>query len=219
VVLGDKQRWPLLAVSAASIYLSNMLSTLICAASDAGFCAMFVVKIVRQKRILPIIKAAGLAGLLCAFQLVPFLMYSMQGIGAQELAKDPAYFAIHPAQLFLLGEGELSLDPKDMALSTFALEIGLPLLMAAALMIYAAATAEKREEKVRFGVLLVAVGCLFAVMATTLFPWNHVRVLTRGLSDYLQFPWRFLMMTAVLFALAIAGGYLLAAFLMGGVAG
>lgn len=205
VVLGDKRRWPLLAVSAASIYLSHMLSTLICAASAAGFCALFVVKIVRQKRILPIIKAAGVAGLLCAFQLVPFLMYSMQGIGAQELAKNPANSAIHPAQLFLLGEGELSLDPKDMALSTFALEIGLPLLMAAALMLYAAATAEKREEKDGFGVLLVAVGGLFAVMATTLFPWNFVRVLTRGLSDYLQFPWRFLMMTAVLFALA--GGY------------
>lgn len=205
VVLGDKRRWPMLAVGAACIYLSHMLSTLICAVSAAGFCALFVVKIVREKRLLPIIKAAGVAGLLCAFQLVPFLMYSMQGIGAQELAKDPAYFAIHPAQLFLLGAGELSLDPKDTALSTFALEIGLPLLMAAALTLYAAATAEKREESDRFGVLLVLVGALFAFMATTLFPWGYVRVLTRWLSDYLQFPWRFLMMTAVLFALA--GGY------------
>ena len=205
VVLGDKNRWPLLCMSAACIYLSHMLSTLICAASAAGFCALFVVKIVREKRMLPIVKAAGMAGLLCAFQLVPFLMYSMQGIGAQELAKNPASFAVHPAQLFLLGAGELSLDPKDPALSTFALEIGLPLLMAAALMLYVAVTAEKREKNDRFGMLLVLAGGLFAVMATTLFPWNHVRMLTRGLSDYLQFPWRFLMMTAVLFALA--GGY------------
>lgn len=205
VVLGDKRRWPLLGAGAACIYLSHMLSTLICAAAAVGFCALFIVRIMREKRLLPVLKAAGLAGMLCAFQLVPFIHYSLQGIGAQELAKNPAYFAIHPAQLFLLGAGELSLDPKDAALSTFALEIGLPLLLGAALTLYVATTAEKREERDRFGVLLVAVGSLFAVMATTLFPWNYVRVLTRGLSDYLQFPWRMLMMTAVLFALA--GGY------------
>ena len=205
VALGDKDRWPLLGVCAACIYLSHMLSTLICAAAAVGFCALFIVRIVKEKRLLPIVKAAGLAGLLCAFQLVPFIHYSMQGIGAQELAKDPAYFALHPAQLFLLGAGELSLDPKDAALSTFALEIGLPLLMAAALTLYVAATAEKREKREGFGVLLVLAGGLFAFMATTLFPWSYVRVLTRGLSDYLQFPWRFLMMTAALFALA--GGH------------
>ena len=213
VVLGEKKRWPMLGVSAACIYLSHMLSTLICAAAAAGFSALFIVRIVREKRILSIVKAACVAGLLCAFQLVPFIMYSMQGIGAQELAKNPAYFALHPAQLFLLGAGELSVDPKDPALATFALEIGLPLLLAAGLMLYVAATAKKRTEDDRFGVLLVLAGSLFAFMATTLFPWNYVRVLTRGLSDYLQFPWRFLMMTAVLFALA--GGYGCAKFSRG----
>ena len=81
----------------------------------------------------------------------------------------------------------------------------LPLLLAAGLALYAAATAEKRTESDRFGVLLVFAGAMFAFMATTLFPWNHVHTLTKGLSDYLQFPWRFLMMTAALFALA--GGY------------
>jgi len=211
--LGDKNRWPLLGLSAACIYLSHMLSTLICAATAVGFCVLFIVRIVREGRMLPIVKAACFAGMLCAFQLVPFIDYSMQGVGAQELAKDPAYFAIHPAQLFLLGEGELSVDPRDPALATFALEIGLPLLLAAALTLYAAATAEKREERDGFGVLLVLAGGLFAFMATTLFPWNYVRVLTRGLSDYLQFPWRFLMMTAAL--LALAGGWGCARFSRG----
>lgn len=205
VVLGEKRNWGMLGVSAACIFLSHMLSTLICALTAVGVCALFIVKIVRERRLLPLLKAACAAGLLCAFQLVPFVMYSMQGIGAQELAKDPAYFALSPAQLFLLGAGELSIDPRDASLSTFALEIGLPLLLGAALALYVAVTAEKREDRSRFAVLLVAAGTVFAWMATTLFPWSHVRVLTRGLSDYLQFPWRFLMMTAVCFALA--GGY------------
>ena len=205
VVLGDKRRWMVLGVSAACIALSHMLSTLICALAAAGMCVLFIVRIVRERRLGAILKAAVLALALCAFQLVPFVMYSMQGIGAQELAKDPAYFALSPAQLFLLGAGELSLDPRDTTLSTFALEIGLPLLLGAALALYGAATAEKKDDKNRLAVLLTAAGAAFAFMATTLFPWGHVRVLTRGLSDYLQFPWRFLMMTAVL--LALAGGH------------
>ena len=213
VVLGDKARWKLLGVSAACIYLSHVLSTLICGLTAVGVGVLFIVKIVRERRLIPIIQAAAVAGLLCAFQLVPFIQYSLQGIGAAELAKDPAFYALSPAQLFLLGAGELSLDPRDPSLSTFALEIGFPLLMAAGLVLYMAATAQKKEEKNGFAVLLVAAGCLFALMATKLFPWSHVRVLTRGLSDYLQFPWRFLMMTAACFALA--GGWGLSRFSRG----
>ncbi|MBR4040426.1 MAG: YfhO family protein [Clostridia bacterium] len=213
VVLGEKKNWRMLGVSAACIYLSHMLSTLICLLTAVGVCALFIVKIVREGRLLALIKAAAAAGLLCAFQLVPFLHYSLQGIGAQELAKDPADFAIAPAQLFALGAGELSLDPRDTTLATFALEIGLPLIVAAGLALYIAATAEKREKEQGFPLLLTAAGCLFAFMATTLFPWGHVRILTRGLSDYLQFPWRFLMMTAVCFSLA--GGWGLAKFARG----
>ena len=212
-VLGDRRRWVLLGVSAACIALSHMLSTLICALAAAGMCALFIVRIVRERRLGAILKAAALALALCAFQLVPFVMYSMQGIGAQELAKDPAFFALSPAQLFLLGAGELSLDPRDRTLATFALEIGLPLLLGAALALYSAATAEKRDGKDSLAVLLTAAGTAFAFMATTLFPWSHVRVLTRGLSDYLQFPWRFLMMTAAL--LAFAGGHGCARFARG----
>lgn len=204
VVLGDKNRWPALALSAAGIYLSHMLSTLICALCAAGVCVLFIVRIVRERRLGAIVKAAALALALCAFQLVPFVTYSLQGIGAQSLAKDPAYFALHPAQLFLLGEGELSVDPTDPALATFALEIGLPLIIGAGLALYVYATAQKREREDGLAVLFAAAGAVFAFMATTLFPWSYVRVLTQGLSDYLQFPWRFLMLTAAL--LALAGG-------------
>lgn len=209
VVFGDKGRWLTLSLGAAGVFLSHMLSTLICGLTAVGVGVLFIARILRERRLGAIIKAACVTVLLCAFQLVPFVMYSMQGIGAQSLAKDPAYFALHPAQLFLLGAGELSVDPRDTALSTFALEIGLPLLLGAALALYVAVTqdkAERDEDKAgRYALLFVLAGALFAVMATTLFPWSHVRVLTRGLSDYLQFPWRFLMMTAAL--LALAGGY------------
>ena len=208
VIFGDKKRWLTLALSASAIFMSHMLSTLICAAAATGVCALFIVKIVRERRLPSILKAAGTALLLCLFYLVPFAMYSMQGIGAQSLAKDPALFAIAPAQLFLLGEGEMSVDPADPTLSTFALEIGFPLLLGAVLCAYVMLTDQKAGRGGRLAALLAAAGMGFALMATTLFPWSHVRVLTRGLSDYLQFPWRMLMMTAVLLALAGAWGYM-----------
>lgn len=208
VTLGDKTRWRMLALSASAIFMSHMLSTLICAAAAVGVGMLFIVKIIRERRLISIVKAACSAGLLCLFYLVPFLVYSMQGLGAQSLAKDPALYAISPAQLFLLGEGELSIDPLDPTLSTFALEIGFPLLLGALLAAYIAAAAGKEERAdggMKLALLYGAAGMLFAWMSTTLFPWSYVRVLTRGLTDYLQFPWRMLMMTAVL--LAFAGGW------------
>jgi len=210
VTLGDKRRWKTLALSASAVFMSHMLSTLICACAALGVCVLFSVKIFRERRLASIAKAASTAALLCAFYLVPFLFYSLQGIGAQSLMKNPALFALSPAQLFLQGEGETLQDPLDPSLSTFSLEIGFPLLLGAALAVYLLSDRENRHETGRLCALLTTAGALFALMATTVFPWGHVRVLTRGLSDYLQFPWRMLMMTAALFALA--GGWAYTAF-------
>jgi len=208
VVFGEKRRWMTLALSASAIFMSHMLSTLICACTAVGVGVLFIVKILREGRLVPILKACAAAGLLCAFYLVPFVMYSMQGIGAQELAKDPALYAISPAQLLLLGAGDLPVDPRDTMLSAFALEIGFPLLLGAVLALYMIVTSETRDDRTKLILLLTAAGALFALMATTVFPWSHVRVLTHALSDYLQFPWRMLMMTAVLLCFAGGWGYM-----------
>jgi len=210
VIFGDRKRYLVLALSAAGIFMSHMLSTLICACAALGEGVLFVGRIIKERRLLSIVKAACIAGLLCAFYLVPFLYYSMQGIGAQSLMKDPALYAISPAQLFLLGEGEMTIDPADISLATFSLEIGFPLLLGVVLALYICLTQEKTDEHGRLALLVSAAGAVFALMSTTLFPWNYVRVLTRGMSDYLQFPWRMLMMTAALFALA--GGWAYMAF-------
>ena len=208
VVFGEKRSWMTLALSAWAIFMSHMLSTLICACTAVGVGVLFIVKIVREGRLVPILKACAAAGLLCAFYLVPFVMYSMQGIGAQELAKDPALYAISPAQLLLLGSGEMPIDPLDWSLSSFSIEIGFPLLLGTVVLLYYVVTVEKKEKDRQMALLLCAAGLAFALMSTTLFPWGHVQLITRGLSDYLQFPWRMLMMTAVLLSLAAAWGYM-----------
>ncbi len=205
VIWGEKRRWPLLCASAACIFLSHLLSTLICAVSAVAVCAPCIVKIVRERRLGAIVKAGALTAVLCLFQLVPFFLYSMQGIGAQDLVGTPIdWGSIAPAQLLLMGEGN-STVPADEDLTYFSLEIGFPLLLAAALALYAAATAHERTRDHRTAVILVLAGALCAWMTTTFFPWHYVRVLTHNLCDYLQFPWRLLMITSLCFALA--GGY------------
>ena len=46
-------------------------------------------------------------------------------------------------------------------------------------------------------------GVCFSVMSTMLFPWSYVEVLTGGLSNYIQFSWRFLMKEFVSFSVQI----------------
>ena len=169
---------------------------------------VFIRRIVREGRLAALCKAAGCTVLLCLFQLVPFLMYSAQGIGAQSILRNVADSAIAPAQLFLWGEGDMAVDPLDTTINPQAIEPGLPLLLGVLLVAYLAVTrtgALKTDAGLRFALGAAVCGGLAAFMTTTLFPWGHVRVLTGGLSDYLQFAWR-LMEFAVLFW-ALAGGY------------
>lgn len=205
VLLGRKGEWRILAFSAAAICLSHVLSTVLCAVLAAVCCLLGCTRLVKERRIVPLLKAAAGAAALCAFWLIPFVFFSRQGIGAQSLMKDPAYFALHPAQLFLLGQGELAVDPADRALSTFSLEIGLPMLLTSAFVLCAPGKEGVNRSHLRTARILLALGLCCAAAATTLFPWGHVRKLSRGLTDYLQFPWRFLMLTSGL--LALCGGW------------
>ena len=205
VVFGDRDRWYVLALSAAAIFLSHMLSTIMCACLALGFCALFIRRILREKRLLAIVKAACAALGLCMFQLAPFVTYSLQGMGAASIRGNIASSALAPAQLLLLGAGDMPVDPKDSTLSGMALEIGVPLVLGAALALYACLTTEKKEEGMREALLLTGAGAVFALMCTTLFPWSHISMLTMRMADYIQFPWRFMMFTTAMFAMA--GGY------------
>lgn len=207
VIFGDKERWWVLALGAAGIFLSHILSTLMCACLALGMCALFAGKLIREKRILPIVKAACLALGLCMFQFVPFMTYSLQGMGAASLRGNMASSAIAPAQLFLLGAGDMPVDPMDHRLSGMALEIGVPLVIGAALALYRCATAGRKEEGAREALLLTAAGALFALMCTTLFPWSYISRFTMRMADYIQFPWRFMMFTSAMFAMAGGWGF------------
>ena len=205
VVFGDKERWPLLAVSAALIYLSHMITTLICAVGSVGIGILFFKRIWKERRLAPLMKAMVVALLLGMYTMVPFLTYNLQGIGAQRIQGRCIEHMLSPAQLFLWGEGDLPIDPRDTQLSGQALEIGLPMLIGIFLLLHLVLTAPQKDRNEKQALFFAAVGMISAWMTTRLFPWGHASILTGGLSDYLQFPWRLLLITSI--ALSLACGY------------
>ena len=206
VIFGDKSRWKMLALSAAGICMSHVLSTLLCGLFAAGVAMLFLVRIVRERRVWPLIKAAGAAAALCAFWLVPFMMYSRDGIGAAGIVRNIHDSAIAPAQL-LLWNG-ISNAPWDHSLNAFPTEIGLPLLLGTAMAIYFFVTAKEDEGKnARHAMRFALGGIAVALLTTTLFPWSYVEALTNGLSNFIQFSWRFMMIVDVLLVIAASYGY------------
>ena len=205
VLFGDAKCWRMLALSACGIFLSHMLSTMLCAVLAAGAALLCLRRVIGQKRFVPLAKAAGLCLLLGLFQLAPFCMYSMQGIGAGTLVNDLTVNAVEPGQILMMGAGSASASSANQKVLAFSVEIGLPLLMGAMLALYAALQKPERGENEKAVLRLLACGAALAVAATDFFPWGPVSTLTGGKVGYMQFTWRLLMFVAPL--LALAGGY------------
>ena len=207
VFFGEKRRWPVLALGAAGLFLSHLLTTFMCLLAVCVLAVLYCVRLIRERRLLPLLLAGGLALGMCLFQIVPLLHYSMQGIGAQDIHGYVAHNALSPAQLFLWGEGDMPVDPFDSTLSGQPIEPGMILIIGAALAVYIYLT-KRHEEGDKEALMLFVMGAAGAYATTTLFPWEQLSVLSRGITDYIQFAWRFMMFPALFFSLAGAHAYL-----------
>ena len=200
VAAGNRERWPVLACGAAAIFLSHMLSTFLAALFAAALLLPLLPRLVREGRWKALLKACAWTALLCLFQIVPMLGYARQGIGPDKslFTTTMAGTAMAPAQLFLLGSGNLGKAPTDGTLSFMPLELGLPLWTGMALAAAALLQPDVKRSDRRLILLFLAVGWWFVFMSTTLFPWSYVSVVT-DLFDRVQFAYRYLMFPALLF--------------------
>lgn len=187
-VFGEKKRWPLLVLSATLIFRSHMLTTLLCAVCALAIGVLYIGKIIREKRLGAIILACAATLLINLNQLIPFVSIYAGGISTPAMQFGFAGSALALAQMLQPGE-----------------YIGLALIFGAAAFVCAQAEEGERDSRRVLWLLLLA-GVVCAILATNLFPWNHVSQLTRGLVDTLQFPWRFLLLTAVCFSLCGGDG-------------
>lgn len=210
VVCGDARRWKGLALSAACIFCSHMITTLLCAVLAAGFCLLHVRKIILQKRLLPLVKAVLVCLLLCLYRIGPLVMYSMQGLGADDLFRNITEFSVELGQVLMMNAGTITRETNNPQIMDFSVEIGLPLMIGAALALYAALQKEERGKSEWAALKLVAGGALMTIAATDFFPWGAVSLLTQGQVGYIQFTWRLLILATPM--LALAGGYGLCEF-------
>lgn len=210
VVCGDARRWKGLALSAACIFCSYMITTLLCAVLAAGFCLLHIRKIILQKRLLPLVKAVLVCLLLCLYRIGPFVMYSMQGLGADDLFRNITEFSVELGQVLLMNAGSITRETNNPQIMDFSVEIGLPLMIGAVLALYAALQKEERGKSEWAALKLVAGGALMTIAATDFFPWGAVSLLTQGQVGYIQFTWRLLILATPM--LALAGGYGLCEF-------
>lgn len=206
VVLGDKRKWKLLAVSAVAIYQSHLISTVICGLAAVALCVCFAFRIIREKRWMPLVLAAVTALLLCLYALVPLMTHSRNGVATNMMLRWTPEHLLAPAQLFLDAAIPLT-KPMDGALKEYPTVLGLPIVLGALAALMAVVSVRKQEREDKTALVLLLAGAGFALMTTTLFPWERLTQLS-GLVGYIQFPWRLLAMATVCFS--IAGGYGLA---------
>ena len=187
VLAGDERRWLRLALSAFALLESHLLTTALGAFAAILLACSYAPALLRERaRLLALVKALLLALALGLHRLVPLADLLHAGVNTQVMQFGLAGSALEPYALFAQ-EGR----------------VGLGLLAAAAACAYA--LTRGRAPGRGFALRLLALGCICALAATTLFPWNYAVRLAGGAVQVLQFPWRFLLLTAACFAMC--GGW------------
>ena len=189
VVLGEKRRWPMLALGATLVFRSHMLSTLLCALAAMVVCCVFAKKILREHRSSALLLSCFAALLLNINQILPMVMCYLDGVNTTVVQFGFANAAQDLLQL---------LRPDC--------NIGLALIFGIAAFICADVPQPERASRRVLWLLLFA-GAACTVLASKLVPWSHIVQLTRGMVEILQFPWRFLLLAAVCFALCGGDGF------------
>ena len=186
VVLGERKRWPLLALGATLVFRSHMLTTVLCALVALAFAVIWFGKILKEGRLREIMLACAVTLLINLNQIVPLVMCYAAGVNTSVMQFGFVNEALEVATL---------LEPGRY--------IGMALLIGMAAYI----AADWKEGYTRQVLRFSAVGgALCMILATNLVPWSHVSLLTGGLVDTLQFPWRFLLLTSLCFALCGGAG-------------
>ena len=191
VVFGEKRCWLLLALSATAVFMTHIITTVLCAVMAAAVGVCCLGRIIREGRLVPILKAIGLTVLLNVYYLVPMLHYMMRGVSMGALNSSVAAGAMEPMYL-------LASDPA------FPRDIGAALLVGAAATLYM--FMGSCDAQMKLVKRLIALGAVLALMTTNLFPWAQLESRLGMAVNFLQFPWRLLMFVDVLLALAVGCG-------------
>lgn len=188
VFFGEKERWLLLAVGATLIFQSHMLTTVLCAAIAAAAVVCYGVRLVRERRAGAVLLAVVTTLVINLTTLVPIVTTYFGGVTTT--VGTYGFVGLTHKAVQMLG------TDKELGLAIF---LGLSALLCCA---------ENQPEK-RFRpdiVRLLVMGVISLWLCTDLFPWNYVFAVT-DIVEYLQFPWRFLVVGTVCLSLCAGLGF------------
>lgn len=217
VLTRNERKWPLLAAAMTGIFMSHLLSTMFAAAlcTLAALCCARRL-IAEPKRILAILKAAGMTCLCSMVFLVPFLDYAMNaGISTSVVIDSAAnvmrlggYLVGFPGEVV-----ELPYEALDFSY-TVGMVPGLAMMLGCAALIvrvYAGGMKKEGEDGRRdvLALCLLALGALCLLGATEAFPWAWACSLRRPFSTFfkqIQYPWRLVGVAVPMLSAAAAWG-------------
>ena len=209
VLFGEHRRWPQFALTAAALLHCHLITTAVVAVGSVLIAVLAIaMSLYRRekpaKRMLSLVGAVAAAMLLGVCLLGPMLTYLGQGVTADEMRRSLSENAMAPAQLFSQTGYDLNTKVWDGTLRSKGYEVGIPLLLAAisTLSLLLSRLAEqKRMDRICFCAvfcLAAGSGCVWA--ASTLFPWDALPEPVLNAASFLQFPWRLLMLSDLLFS-------------------
>ena len=213
VLLRDERQWPLLSLAMTGIFMSHLLSTMFSVAFCALASACCLPRLVREpRRILAILKAAGVMVLCSLWFLVPFLDYTGAGISTSVVINSQEH-VLTPGSYLVAFSG---LDPSVPAeMEDYARSIGtvpgLALMLGCAVLLVRRYAHGRGGARSHLALVLAALGALALLAATDAFPWETLCQMRAPISTFfmqIQFPWRLVSVAVPMLSLAAAWGYL-----------
>ena len=205
VLLGDRNRWPHLALAAGCLLHTHLITSALAALLSGLLSLLLLPRILREGRLFRLILAFLSAALLGLCLAAPMLTFMKQGVSGEDLAKSLAGSAMAPAQLLSQTGYDLGVQPLDTALRAKGYEVGAPLLLSAVFCLSLLLARREHGEKARPGESIAAfflgLGTICLFLSSTLFPWGALPGPIARAASLLQFPWRLLMFLDLSFAL------------------
>jgi len=188
IIMGDRKKWYYLVIGFSGALQSHILSMTYVAAICVITVLLYCVRIVREKRYVELLKAAGLTTLLNAWYVVPFLYYYFEENLNKEVLRWSGYF-----------EQSINLSNMTQSVSLYNKQyfsLGLALLcgVGIAVIYFLCERGKKLSDTDGFLLYLLVLGCALAFMATGYFPSRALaeNSFFNNIATMLQFPWRFL---------------------------
>lgn len=201
ILLGDKKKWYVLSIGFTMLCQSHVINTLISGILAAVLSLCFIKPLIKDRRIIELLKAAGLTVLLNMWFIVPFII-SYTGVDMNIhhslSAGNFRQGAIIPTQLFNVFNDKIGISNvlSTGVMGDMSLSLGIiPTFGVVLSLIYVVFAKKQRLKEHKFFVCLFLFTVAVIYMSTSLFPWDYLRDkfgIIHFFENTLQFPWRFL---------------------------